>query len=97
MTTILQKQSVEKKVIKLIYRGTTYNYDPDRVRSNSPLPHHRKSACNLIYRGCTYRFDPALASPDPVKPSSYELICRGCTYQVHRNEKGEVSYKSRSY
>jgi hypothetical protein len=97
MTTILQKQSIEKKVIKLIYRGTTYNYNPDRIRTGSPLPHHRKSACNLIYRGCTYRFDPALASPDPVKPSSYELIYRGSTYQVHRNEKGEVSYKSISY
>jgi hypothetical protein len=89
MTAILQKQSVEKKVIKLIYRGTTYNYDPDRVRTGSPLPHHRKSACNLIYRGCTYRFDPALAKPEPVKPSSYELIYRGSTYQVHRNEKGD--------
>jgi hypothetical protein len=96
MNTVLQKQPVEKKIIKLIYRGTTYNYDPDRARTGTPLPHHRKSACNLIYRGSTYRFDPALASPDPVKPSSYELIYRGCTYQVHRNEKGEVSYKSMS-
>ena len=97
MTIILQKQSVEKKVIKIVYRGTTYNYDPDRVRASSPLPHHRKSACNFIYRGSTYRFDPALARPDSVKPSSYELTYRGCTYQVHRNEKGEVSYKSTSY
>jgi hypothetical protein len=97
MTTILQKQPVSKKVIKLIYRGTTYNYNPDRVRSGFPLPHHRKSACNLIYWGCTYRFDPALASPDSVKPSSCKLIYRGSTYQVHRNEKGEVSYKSISY
>jgi hypothetical protein len=96
MVTILQKQSVKKKVIKLIYRGTTYNYDPDRARANSPLPHTCKSACNLIYRGSAYRFDPALASPDPVKPSSYELIYRGSTYQVHRNEKGEVSHKSTS-
>jgi hypothetical protein len=97
MTTILQKQSIEKKVIKLIYRGTAYNYDPDRARANSPLPHHRKSACNLIYRGCTYRFDPALASSYFVKPSSYELIYRGSTYQMHRNQKGEVNYKSMSY
>jgi Domain of unknown function (DUF4278) len=97
MTTILQKQSVAKKVIKLIYRGTTYNYDPDRARTNSPLPHTRKSACNLIYRGSAYRFDPALASHDSVKPSSYELIYRGSTYQVHRNEEGEVSHESTSY
>jgi hypothetical protein len=97
MTTVLQKQFIEKKVIKLIYRGNTYNYAPDRVKTGSPLPHHRKSTCNLIYRGSTYRFDPALASPDPVKSSSYELIYRGSTYQVHRNEKGEVSYKSISY
>lgn len=97
MTTLLQKQSIEQKVIKLIYRGTTYNYNPDRVRTNSPLPHTRKSACNLIYRGSTYRFDSALAKPNSVKPSSYELIYRGSTYQVHRNQKGEVSYKSTSY
>jgi Domain of unknown function (DUF4278) len=90
MTTILQKQSIEKKVIKLIYRGTIYNYDPDRARTGSPLPQHRKSACNLIYRGVAYRFDPALIRSESVKPSSYELIYRGSTYQVHRNEKGET-------
>jgi hypothetical protein len=94
MIDILQKQSIERKVIKLIYRGITYNYDPDRVRANSPLPHARKFARNLIYRGVTYRFDPALAKPDAVKPCSYELIYRGSTYRVHRNDKGEVRYKS---
>jgi Domain of unknown function (DUF4278) len=94
MTNILQKQSIECKVIKLIYRGITYNYDPDRIRANSPLPHSHKSSCNLIYRGVTYRFDPAIAKPDSVKPCSYELIYRGSIYQVHRNEKGKVSYKS---
>jgi Domain of unknown function (DUF4278) len=97
MNTILQKQSIEKKVIKLIYRGTTYNYDPDRVRTNSPLPHSGKFARDLIYRGSTYHFDPALARPDLVTPSSYELIYRGSIYQVERNEKGEVSYKSTTY
>jgi hypothetical protein len=97
MTAILQKKPVEKKVIKLIYRGTTYNYDPDLVRANFPLPHSRKSAGNLIYRGSAYRFDPALAKPNSVTPSSYELIYRGSTYQVHRNEKGEVIHKSTSY
>jgi Domain of unknown function (DUF4278) len=97
MTTTLQKQPVAKKVIKLIYRGTTYNYNPDRTRTNSPLPHTRKSACNLIYRGSAYRFDPAFAKPNSVTPSSYELIYRGSTYQVHRNEKGEVIHKSTSY
>jgi Domain of unknown function (DUF4278) len=96
MTTILQKQCIEKKVIKLIYRGTTYNYDPDLVSTNFPTQSH-KSAFNLIYRGSTYRFDPTLASPDPVISSSYKLIYRGCTYQVHRNEQGEVIRKSTSY
>jgi Domain of unknown function (DUF4278) len=97
MAAILQKQSVEKKVIKLIYHGTAYNYDPGRVKTGSLLLHHRKSAFNLIYRGVAYRFDPALASPNSIEPSSYELIYRGSTYQVHHNEKGEVSYKSTSY
>lgn len=93
-----QKQLVENKVIKLIYRGTNYNYDLDRVRANnSPLPHFNKSAYKLIYRGSVYRFDPAMTRPEPAKPSSYKLIYRGCTYQVQRNEKGEVSYKSKSH
>ncbi|AFY96766.1 DUF4278 domain-containing protein [Chamaesiphon minutus] len=97
MTNIIQRKSIESKVIKLIYRGITYNYDPDRVRANSPLPHSRKSSRNLIYRGVAYRFDLALAKPDVVKPCSYELIYRGSTYQAHRNEKGEVSYQRTSH
>jgi Domain of unknown function (DUF4278) len=97
MTNILQEQSIERKVIKLIYRGITYNYNPDRVRANSSLPHSRKSARNLMYRGVAYRFDPALSKPDEIEPCSYELIYRGSTYRVHRNEKGEVSYQSTSH
>jgi hypothetical protein len=83
--------------MKLIYRGTTYNYNPDRGRTSSPLPHADLSAYNLIYRGSTYRFDPTLAKPDIVKANSYELIYRGSTYQMHQNEKGQVSHKSTSH
>jgi hypothetical protein len=97
MTNILQKQSIERQVIKLIYRGNTYDYDPDRVRANSPLPHARKFARNLIYRGVAYHFDSALSKPDAVKLCSYELIYRGSTYRVHRHEKGEVRYQSTSH
>jgi hypothetical protein len=102
MTTTLERQSVEKKpvekkLIQLIYRGTTYSYDPDLVRARSSLPHTHKSSCDLIYRGSTYHFDPALARPNSIESSSYELIYRGSTYQVHRNEKGEVIHKSTSY
>jgi Domain of unknown function (DUF4278) len=102
MITTLEKQPVQNKpvqnkLIQLIYRGSTYSYDPDLVRARSPLPHTDKSSCDLIYRGSTYHFDPALTRPDSVEPSSYELICRGSTYQVYRNEKGEVIHKSTSY
>jgi hypothetical protein len=76
--------------MKLIYRGSTYNYDPAQVKPRRPFPHPEQSAYELIYRGNTYRFDPAIAELASVKPDSYQLIYRGSTYQVHRNKVGGV-------
>jgi Domain of unknown function (DUF4278) len=72
--------------MKLIYRGSTYNYDPAQVKPRRPFPHPEQSAYELIYRGNTYRFDPAIAELASVKPDSYQLIYRGSTYQVNRSK-----------
>jgi hypothetical protein len=72
--------------MKLIYRGSTYNYDPARVKTRRPFPHPEQSAYELIYRGNTYWFDPAIAELASVKPDSYQLIYRGNTYQVNRHK-----------
>jgi hypothetical protein len=77
--------------MKLIYRGTTYNYDPIKAKNNSPVQRIDESAYKLIYRGSTYRFDPTTAKVAVVKPHSYELIYRGSTYLVNRNEAGKVT------
>jgi Domain of unknown function (DUF4278) len=77
--------------MKLIYRGTIYNYDPTKAKSRSPVQDTNKSTYNLIYRGSTYRFDPTIAKLATVKPNSYELIYRGSTYLVNRNEAGQVT------
>jgi hypothetical protein len=79
--------------MKLIYRGTTYNYNPANVASRRPFQHTRTSdsAYELIYRGNTYRVEPAAIAKAPVKPVAYELIYRGMTYWVNRNEQGEVT------
>jgi hypothetical protein len=77
--------------MKLIYRGTTYNYDPIKAKNNSPVQRTDESAYKLIYRGSTYRFDPTIAKVAVVKPHSYELIYRGSTYLVNRNESGKVT------
>jgi Domain of unknown function (DUF4278) len=76
--------------MKLIYRGTTYNYDPDRVKACRSFPRTDRSAYKLIYRGSTYQFEPTISQLVNIKPTSYELIFRGTTYQVHRNQAGEV-------
>jgi Domain of unknown function (DUF4278) len=77
--------------MKLIYRGTIYNYDPTKAKIRHSVPLENRSAYELIYRGSTYRFDPNIAKLATVKPSSYELICRGSTYLVTRNEAGQVT------
>ena len=76
--------------MKLIYRGTTINYDPANINAHRPAKPTFESAYELIYRGHTYRVDPTAVRQTPAKPTEYELIYRGITYQVKRNEQGEV-------
>lgn len=68
--------------MKLIYRGTSYNYNPDKTPGR-PFQQVREagSAYNLEYRGINYHVDPnAKYSKVVVRPAAYELIFRGITY-----------------
>jgi hypothetical protein len=79
--------------MQLIYRGTTFNYDPSQsaVRNSSQQTHQFTAPYSLIYRGMTYKVDPN-AKGEKISQQSrmYELIYRGMKYSVNRNEQGEV-------
>jgi hypothetical protein len=75
--------------MKLIYRGTTYDYDPTQAKIDH-LP-QRTTPYELIYRGSRYRVDPSKVQVPTVEPHSYELKYRGNTYQVSRNASGEMT------
>jgi Domain of unknown function (DUF4278) len=77
--------------MQLIYRGTTYDYNPAHTPIHYPLQHTRQSAYELVYRGSTFRVKPTVTAKAPVDPVSYELIYRGNTYQVNRNEQGKMT------
>ncbi len=79
--------------MKLIYRGTTYDYNPANVTARRPFQHThtRNSAYELIYRGNTYQVEPTAITQTPVEPVTYELIYRGTILRVNRNEQGEVT------
>lgn len=77
--------------MQLIYRGTTFNYDPAERAARRPAPRTFEAPYELMYRGCTYRIDP-MAIPEPsAEPAVYELRYRGTTYQMHRNEQGKIT------
>jgi Domain of unknown function (DUF4278) len=76
--------------IKMIYRGWTYNYDPEQARANHQIHPINQAPYDLICRGVTYHIDPNVPKPPSTMPRNYELIYRGCTYQVTRNEAGAV-------
>jgi hypothetical protein len=68
--------------MKLFYRGTTYNYNPENT-STRPFQPVRASGkvYNLNYRGISYRVDPNAKSAElPSTPVTYNLIYRGITY-----------------
>jgi Domain of unknown function (DUF4278) len=75
--------------MKLIYRGTIYNYDPANATASRPV--QRTSPYKLIDRGSTYWVAPIVITEAAVEPVVYELSYRGNTYQVIRNEQGQVT------
>jgi hypothetical protein len=77
--------------MQLIYRGTTFNYDPTERTARRLDKHISRAPYELIYRGTIYRIDPTAIPEISLKPRDYELNYRGTTYQMHRNEQGEVT------
>jgi Domain of unknown function (DUF4278) len=77
--------------MELIYRGTTFNYDPAERAARRLVQPTFESPYELIYRGNTYRVDPTVVPETSVEPIVYELNYRGTAYQVHRNEQGRVT------
>jgi Domain of unknown function (DUF4278) len=75
--------------MQLIYRGTTFNYDPAERVARRLAERTFKAPYELMYRGTTYRIDPMAIPETPAEPAVYALNCRGTTYQMHRNEQGE--------
>lgn len=77
--------------MKLMYRGTTYDYDPIQAKIDRSTQIIHQKPYDLIYRGVSYRVDPRILEPISSQAECYELIYRGCTYQVTRNEVGEMT------
>jgi Domain of unknown function (DUF4278) len=77
--------------MQLIYRGTTFNYDPAERAVSRPAQRTFEAPYELIYRGNTYQIDPTVILETAVEPVVYELNYRGTTYQMHRDEKGKVT------
>lgn len=75
--------------MQLIYRGTTFDYNPAHINARHPAQ-RSGSAYELIYRGDTYRVDPTVAAIASAKPMEYELIYRGSTYYINCNKQGEI-------
>ncbi|MGJ5629811.1 DUF4278 domain-containing protein [Nostoc sp. CALU 1950] len=87
-------------MMKLYYRGLSYEYDPNKVGSKKteqsfqPVP-LSGSAYNLMYRGVNYSVNPNSKSATPLlAPVAYKLSFRGITYFVNKTPLGEVSVVS---
>lgn len=80
--------------MKLIYRATSYDYDPTQSRpGNTGRPvraaHRSQEPYTLIYRGLALHVDPnATPVPVPATPATYDLIYRGLNYHVNRDAQG---------
>jgi hypothetical protein len=77
--------------MELIYRGTTFNYDPAERAASRLAPRPFAAPYELICRGRTYRIDPNVAMEMAAEPVAYKLNYRGTAYEVHRNEQGTVT------
>jgi hypothetical protein len=76
--------------MKLIYRGTTFDYIPKDRASSVEQP--TREAYELSYRGRRYFIDPQ--SPSEEVSASYTLCYRGITYLVDRAVDGSRSITS---
>lgn len=82
-------------IMKLTYRGQTYNYDPSQARDgNTGAPVRptqlSREPYTLIYRGLKTVVDPAAPAWAAALPAVYNLIYRGVTVQVNRDGQGQA-------
>jgi hypothetical protein len=79
-------------MMKLIYRGVTYDYNPAPSRAHNAGRPSRSTPAQvpytLIYRGQTYSIDPNARSTEAPMPAEYDLLYRGTAYQVRRDAEG---------
>jgi 2-(1,2-epoxy-1,2-dihydrophenyl)acetyl-CoA isomerase len=77
--------------MKLIYRGTTYEYNPCTTPRRPFQPASNSQTYSLNYRGVSYRVEPKVNSGEhSVTPATYNLNYRGITYTVNKTPQGEV-------
>jgi hypothetical protein len=77
--------------MQLIYRGTSFNYDPADRAAHRLVQRTFEAPYELIYRGSAYQIDPTVIPDTSVKPVVYELTYRGTTYQVHRDKQNKIT------
>jgi Domain of unknown function (DUF4278) len=82
--------------MKLSYRGTSFDYDPNRNKlGNTGRPTRPAQTSQLpymlTYRGTTYQVDPTLPEVKTPVSTSYNLIYRGTVYTVNRDDRGAVA------
>jgi hypothetical protein len=83
--------------MKLIYRGTSFDYTPGENAGNTgrpTRPHHASAApYALLYRGQTLHVDPTQTVEVPL-PRAYDLIYRGEKYQMNGTAPALAPHKA---
>jgi hypothetical protein len=72
--------------MKLIYRGTTFEYDLSQRRVNNSFQsvYRSREPYTLMYRGATYQINyPNAKEKASTRPREHKLIYRGVVYFVN--------------
>jgi hypothetical protein len=79
--------------MKLIYRGTTFEYDLSQRRVNNSFQpaYSSREPYTLMYRGVTYQINPSAKEKASIQPRDYELTYRGVTYFIHHNGQEKLT------
>ncbi|WP_421659186.1 DUF4278 domain-containing protein [Leptothermofonsia sp. ETS-13] len=72
--------------MKLIYRGVTYDYTPDRAQTQAAaetVAHEAHRTYNLRYRGATYALNPEETTRQSIFHPIARLMYRGAAYSLN--------------
>lgn len=75
--------------MKLVYRGVSYDYDPQAQRNVKPS-HKFQPAYTLLYRGAVYTVDPSIESQQRFVNPIADLIYRGVAYSLNGEMQPET-------